>query len=420
MNDRRPAERVPGACKKLCLAAILGALLVPVLLGGCSKSAPKAHRGPVSVGVYAVQVKPYTLTTQLPGRTSAYLTSQVRPQVSGIIQKRLFREGSDVKAGQVLYQIDPATYQAAYDTAKAELAQARAVVQSARPLARRYKALSKMDAVSKQDLDNALATLAQDEATVQSDEAKLETARINLDYTRIKAPISGRIGASAYTPGALVTADQTDPLATINQLNPIYVDITQTSTQFLALRQALRSGQLKKVGDSEARVQVTAEGDGGPPMKGRLEFAGVTVDQGTGTVMLRAIVPNPNENLLPGMYVTARLVQGVDVKAILVPQQAVTRSASGQASCLVVGPDNKVTQRNLTIAGSVGDRFWRITSGLTAGDRVIVQGTDKVRTGQTVKPVAVVLNDNGHFVTRSSKAIRPTPARAAPASAGGS
>lgn len=355
------------------------------------------------MGVYVVKVQPYTVTTNLPGRTSAYLSAQVRPQVNGIILNRLFKEGSDVKAGQVLYRIDPATYKAAYDNAKAQLAQAMAAVQSAKPMAKRYKALAKIDAVSQQDKDNEVATLAQDEATVQADRANLETARINLDYTKIKAPISGRIGASNYTPGALVTADQTNALATIDQINPIYVDITQTSTQFLALRNALRSGQLKSVGAQEARVKVTAEGLPGPPMKGRLEFAGVTVDESTGTVTLRAIVPNPNENLLPGMYVTARLVQGVDTKTILVPQQAVTYNANGQASCLIVGANNKVALRNVVIAGSADGHFWRVSSGLTTGDRIIVQGSNKVSTGESVKPVTVTLGKNGIPETQSDK-----------------
>lgn len=371
-------------------------VILALLAGGCSKSSPQRAHGPASVGVYTLKVQPYTLTATLPGRTSAYMTSDVRPQVNGIIQKRLFKEGSDVKAGQVLYQIDPSRYRAAYDSAKAQLAQARAAVQSARPKAERYQALAKMDAVSSQDKDNAVAALAQNKAMVATDKANLESARIDLGYTQIKAPIAGRIGASAYTPGALVTANQSNALATIHQLDPIYVDIKQTSSQFLQLRNALRSGQLKTIGPNEARVMVSADGASNHTMTGKLEFAGVTVDQDTGTVNLRAIVPNPHEDLLPGMYVNAKLAQGIDVKAILVPQQAVTRDTTGQATCLVVGSDNKVALRNIVIAGAADGNRWRVTGGLAAGDRVIVQGTDKVNAGDTVKPVEVTLKANGN------------------------
>lgn len=401
------------SCRFPPILAVMAMLAGALATGGCSHSAPAGNRAKtraVSVGIYAVKSQAYTLTTTLAGRTSAHMTSDVRPQVDGIIDKRLFSEGSEVKAGQVLYQIDAAKYKAAYDSARAQLAQAQAQLQSARPLAERYRALTRLDAVSKQDLDNALATLAADRATIETDQANLETARINLGYTRIRAPIAGRIGASTVTPGALVTADQSQALATITQLDPIYVDINQTSTQFLALRHALRTGQLKQVGANEARVKVSAAGDPGLSMQGRLEFAGVTVDPGTGTVTLRAIVPNPDENLLPGMYVNARLPQGVDEHAILVPQQAVTHDENGAASCLLVNAQNKVVRQGLTVAGAAEGNFWRVSQGLKPGDRVIVQGTDKVKPGDTVKPTTVRLGPNGIPATIAAPAPGQTKA----------
>lgn len=367
-----------------------------MLGAGCSKPAPPASGSTVSVGVYRVTAQPYTLTATLPGRTTAYQTSEVRPQIEGIIQKRLFTEGSDVSAGQLLYQINPARYQAAYDEAKARLAQARAEVQSARPLAQRYQALAKIDAISSQDKDNAVAQLAADEAAVQTAKATLETARINLDFTKIRAPIAGRIGASAFTPGALVTTNQDKALATIHQLDPIYVDIQQTSTQYIQLRNALRSGQLKTVGPKEAQVMVAPAGSSDAGVKGRLEFAGVSVDPDTGTVQLRAIVPNPQHDLLPGMYVNATLSQGIDVKAILIPQQAVTRDATGQAYCLIVDANNTVSRRNIQIADAANGNRWRVNQGLSAGDRIIVEGTDKAKIGTTVDPVAVTVDKAGN------------------------
>lgn len=384
---------------------LIAVLCIAAAVAGCSKEQATPTSAPPHVGVYQVTSQAYTVTETLPGRTRAYMESEVRPQIDGIIKKRLFTEGADVTAGQVLYQIDPARYQAAYDSAQAELAQAKAAVKSAKPLAKRYTALAKIDAISKQDRDNALATLAQGRAQIATAKANLESARINLDYTAIKAPIDGRIGASAYTPGALVTANQSEALSTINQLDPIYVDIQQSVAQYLALKRAIESGQLSTDKDDAAPVKVTPEG-GHATLDGKLEFSGVSVNPDTGSVMLRALVPNPGHTLLPGMYVRARLTQGIDVKSILVPQQAVSRDATGQPTALVVGPDDKVVQRQLTIASATDDNRWRLSAGLKPGDRVIVQGSDKTGIGQSVKPIQVTITADGavHTVNHSAPA----------------
>lgn len=371
------------------------AAVLALLLGACSQPSATSPPGPPEVGVYKITPRPYTVTETLPGRARAYMTSEVRPQVDGIIEKRLFTEGADIKAGEVLYQIDPARYQAAVARAKAQLQQAQATVKSAAPLARRYQHLAAIDAISKQDRDNAVAQLARDRADVADARASLKAAEINLDYTRIKAPIAGRIGASIVTPGALVTAHQADALATIHQLDPIYIDIQQSVGQYLALKSAVATGQLKTDQHNAAPVTVAPEGGGNTRLTGRLEFSGVAVDADTGTVLLRAIVPNPEHTLLPGMYVRATLIQGIDVQSILVPQQGVARDAAGRATALVVGPDGRVTRRKLEIAAATGDNRWRVTSGLAAGDRVVVQGREKVSVGDQVKAVAVTLDADG-------------------------
>ncbi|WP_423821946.1 efflux RND transporter periplasmic adaptor subunit [Salinisphaera sp. SPP-AMP-43] len=373
---------------------LLAIVAMVLLLAGCSESETTPERAPASVSVYQVSSQPYTVTETLPGRTRAYMTSDVRPQVDGIIQKRLFTEGAHVAAGDALYRIDASRYQAAVAQAKAQLQQAQAAVKSAEPLARRYQHLADIDAISKQDRDNAVADLAQDRADVANAKANLQTAQINLGYTQIKAPISGRIGASAVTPGALVTANQSDALTTINQLDPIYVDIQQSVSQYLTLKHAVATGELDTDSDNAAPVTVTPEG-GHATLTGKLEFSSVTVESDTGTVMLRAIVPNPEHTLLPGMYVRARLTQGIDVKSILVPQQAVQRDASGEPTALLVDTDDKVTRHKLKIASATDDNRWRVTSGLSVGDRVIVEGTDKVSVGDRVDAVAVTLDANG-------------------------
>ncbi|CEE15792.1 efflux RND transporter periplasmic adaptor subunit [Xanthomonas citri] len=359
---------------------------VTTLMAACSTRQPP-QMPQTQVGVQTLKVQRLAVDQTLSGRTVAYVTSDVRPQVGGIVRKRLFTEGQDVQAGQVLYEIDPASYQAAYDTAKGDLAQAEAAVLSARPKAQRYQTLVGLDAVSKQDGDDALATLRSNEAAVVAAKASLQTARINLDYTRITAPVSGRIGTSSYTSGALVSAGQSEVLATINQLDPIYVDVTQSSAQLLQLRRQLDAGQLKAV-DGKAEVTLQLEDGSTYAHSGTLEVVDAAVDTATGTVKLRAVVPNPERLLLPGMYVTAKLSMAVDEQAILVPQQAISRNSKGQAVALVVGSDNKVAQRVLTTGDAIGDK-WVVRQGLKAGDKVIVQGLQKASVGAEVKAVEV-------------------------------
>lgn len=368
------------------------ALFLSVVLAGCSgESSQQTHRTMPApqVGVVTLKSQPLPVSTALPGRTSAYQVSEVRPQVGGILLKRLFKEGADVKAGEVLYQIDPASYQAAYDSAKASLAQAEATVSSARPKAERYHRLMKADAISKQDADDAVATLKAAEASVAAAKAAVETARINLDYTKIRAPISGQIGTSSVTPGALLTADQATALTTINQLNPIYVDVSESSTDLLKLRKALKAGKLKAV-DGKPLVSIVLEDGSTYSHTGKLEVIGSSVDTSTGTVALRARVPNPDHLLLPGMYVTARLSMAVNEKAVLVPQQAVSHNSKGEATALVVDHQGKVEQRIVQTGATVGHN-WVVNGGLKAGEKVIVEGTMKVRPGEKVRTVEVQL-----------------------------
>lgn len=395
-----PAPSSPRSFRHVSTALLL---VAATTLGACSKP-PTMPMPDTEVGVVTLKPERLSVDSDLPGRTRAYQTSDVRPQVGGILRRRLFEEGADVKAGQVLYEIDPATYRAAYDNAQGTLAQAEAAVISARPKAQRYRNLVAEDAASKQDADDATASLRQSEATVIAAKAALQSARINLDYTRIRAPISGRIGTSAYTPGALVTAGQSAALATINQLDPMYVDVAQSSTQLLALRRQLASGALKAV-DGKARVNLVLEDGTVYPHAGTLEVVDAVVDESTGTVKLRAIVPNPDGLLLPGMYVKAVLAMAVDEQALLVPQQAVTRDSKGDATVLLVDAGGKVEQRTIHVGDAVKDR-WRVLSGLKAGDRVIVQGTQKARAGATVKAIEV---------DPSRPAISTPPAVAAPA-----
>jgi membrane fusion protein (multidrug efflux system) len=306
--------------------------------------------------------------------------------VGGIIQKRLFTEGADVKAGEVLYQIDPATYQAAYNSAKAALAKAEANLIPARLRAERYQKLVKINAVSQQDYDDVSAALKQAEADVEAGKAALETAGINLAYTKVTAPISGRIGRSSVTNGALVTASQPAALATIQQLSSMYVDVTQSSAELLRLRQNLASGLLKSNGAAQARVKLLLEDGSAYPLPGILKFSEVTVDQSTGSITLRAIFPNPNQTLLPGMFVRAILEEGVSEKAILVPQRGVTRNPAGNAIVMLVGSEEKVEPRVIKVVRTVGDN-WLVSEGLKAGDRVILEGLQKARPGMQVKAV---------------------------------
>jgi membrane fusion protein (multidrug efflux system) len=324
------------------------------------------------------------LTSELAGRTSARLIAEVRPQVSGIIQKRLFTEGSDVKAGEVLYQIDPATYQAAYNSAKASLARAEANVVPAKLKAERYKELVTINAVSKQDYDDISAALKLAEADIDAAKAAVETARINLAYTKVTAPISGRIGRSTVTDGALVTAGQQAALSTIQQLSSMYVDVTQSSADLLRLKQNLASGLLKSNGAAQAKVKLFLEDGSVYPLSGILKFSEVTVDQSTGSITLRAVFPNPNNVLLPGMFVRAIVEEGLNEHAILVPQRGITRNPAGEATVMVVGNEEKVEQKIIKVARTVGDN-WLVSEGLKPGDRVIVEGLQKARQGAQVK-----------------------------------
>ncbi|HQN10357.1 MAG TPA: efflux RND transporter periplasmic adaptor subunit [Thermoanaerobaculia bacterium] len=350
----------------------------------CQKPAP-APPGPAEVGVVTLSPEKVVLTTELPGRTAPYLVAEVRPQVNGLIRERAFEEGTDVKTGALLYQIDPAPYQAAYNQAKASLAMAEANLPAARSRAERLKGLVAIRAAGQQDYDDAAAAALQAEAGVLAAKATVESAEVNLSYTPIRAPISGRTGRSNVTVGALVTAYQPVPLATVQQLDPIYVDVAQSSSELLRLQKSFKAGALTR-DDSWSRVKLVLE-DGTPYARvGKLKFREVTVDPTTGSVTLRMVFPNPDHVLLPGMYVRAVVEEGVLSDAILVPQQGVARTPKGEPYALVAGKDGKVEQRMLTVGRAMGDR-WLVTAGLAAGDQVIVEGTQRVRPGADVKAV---------------------------------
>ena len=342
--------------------------------------------GPVPVTFVAIQPQTVELSTELPGRVAASLTAEVRPQVGGILQNRLFVEGSDVKAGEVLYQIEPASYQATLDGAKAALAKAQANLEPLRLKAERYKELLKSEAVSGQDYDDASAAQKLAEAEIEAAKAALQTADINLNFTKVTAPISGRIGRSAVTNGALVTAGQAMPLATIQQLDPVYVDVTQSSTEMLRLRKSLESGQLTTAG-GQAKVQLILDDGSHYAETGTLKFTEAFVDPSTGSVTLRNLFPNPKLVLLPGMFVRTVLQEGVKEQGLLVPQRGVTRNSSGQAMVMLVGADEKVEPRVIQTERTVGDQ-WLVNGGLKAGDRVILEGLQKARPGTpvTAKP----------------------------------
>jgi membrane fusion protein (multidrug efflux system) len=342
-----------------------------LLLVGCARKAPPPAPSTPKVSVVTVRAQALPITTEIPGRVTAYRVAEVRPQVNGIILKRLFVEGSEVKAGQQLYQIDPAPYQAAYDSAVAAQASARA-------LAGRYKPLVQANAVSKQDYDNAWASRLQADAAV-------ETARINLTYTRVLSPITGRTGRSFLTEGALATANQSASLTTVQQLDPVYVDATQPSTTLLRLKKEADAGLLKRNEAGQPEVQLLLEDGTRYLHDGTLEFSEVTVDEGTGSVTLRALMPNPERLLLPGMFVRALIEEGVRDGTVLAPQQGVTHNIKGEPTALVVGPDNTVQLRTLKTDRAVGDQ-WVVTEGLQPGDRVIVEGLQRAKPGIKVTP----------------------------------
>jgi membrane fusion protein (multidrug efflux system) len=362
-----------------------------LLLAACGDKPANTAAPPIEVGFVTLASGAVTISTELTGRAAATMTSDVRPQVAGMIKARLFTEGATVKAGQPLYQIDPALFEAARDQAAATLENARATLTTDQAKANRYKRLADMDAVSGQDIDDALAAAAQALAMVHADEAALKTAEVNLGYTRILAPISGRIGRSSVTPGALVTGSQTTALATVQQLDPIYVDIAQSSQQLLRLRQDLAHGSVLA---PSAAVQLKLEDGTEYPHAGTLEFAEVTVDANAGTVTLRASFPNPEGLLLPGMFLRVATPQSVVPNAIMAPQQGITRNAKGDAVALVLDADDKVEQRTVVTGDAVGDK-WLVTAGLKAGDRLIVEGTNKVKAGMVVKPVAITTRQAG-------------------------
>ncbi|ENF7817358.1 efflux RND transporter periplasmic adaptor subunit [Enterobacter soli] len=361
------------------LLPLSGLIVAAALLAGCDgQGDQQQHPQSPQVSVYTVKSAPLAVTTELPGRTDAFRVAEVRPQVSGIILRRNFTEGSDVKAGDSLYQIDPATYQAAYDNAKGELAKAQAAANIAHLTVKRYVPLVGTQYVSKQEYDQAVATAQQADASVVAAQAGVESARINLAYTKVTSPIEGRIGKSSVTEGALVTNGQATALATVQQLDPIYVDVTQPSSDFMRLKQS----SLQK-GDGSSTVELLMENGQPYPLKGTLQFSDVTVDESTGSITLRAIFPNPKHLLLPGMFVRARIDEGVQPDAILVPQQGVTRTPRGDATVLVVNDKNQVESRTVVAPQAIGDR-WLITEGLKNGDRVIVSGLQKARPGTTV------------------------------------
>jgi membrane fusion protein (multidrug efflux system) len=365
-------------------------LAATLLFAGCGDKAkssppPGASRPPPTVGTVTLQTETVPLVNQFAGRTEAFETSQVRPQVSGVIEERLFKEGAVVEKGQTLYQIDSRLYRAAVDQAQANLASAKANLAAAKSLAERYAPLVKIQAVSQQEYDDAQAKANQAAAAVQQAEAALQTAQINLRYTKVPAPISGRTGRSLVTTGALVTQGQAQPLTTIQNLDPIFVDVQQSSAQLLSLRKSL--GDKSGLSKASAEVRLTLPDGSEYAHPGTLEFSEPTVDPATGSVTLRARFPNPEGLLLPGMYVTAKLAQAIQQDAILAPQAGIQRDPKGNASALVVGPDNKVEQRQVTADRTVGNR-WLVTDGLKSGDVLIVEGTGKVRPGMVVSTVA--------------------------------
>nr|WP_057929296.1 efflux RND transporter periplasmic adaptor subunit [Burkholderia ambifaria] len=394
-------ERVPYRLLTVATAA--------VFLAACGKKESAPPPQTPEVGVVTVQPQSVAVFTELPGRTSAFLVAQVRARVDGIVLRREFTEGSDVKAGQRLYKIDPAPYVAALNSAKATLAKAQANLATQNALLARYKVLVAANAVSKQDYDNAVATQGQAAADVAAGKAAVDTAQINLGYTDVVSPITGRVGISQVTPGAYVQASQATLMSTVQQLDPVYVDLTQSSLDGLKLRQDVQSGRLKTSGPGAAKVSLILEDGKTYSDAGKLQFSDVTVDQTTGSVTIRAVFPNPGRVLLPGMFVRARIEEGVNENAFLVPQIGVTHDQKGQAIAMVVNASNKVEPRPLKTTGMQGQN-WVVEGGLQAGDRVVVQGVDKVRPGATVKSVAAQLP--------AANAASGAAASAAPAAAG--
>ncbi|ABC80294.1 efflux RND transporter periplasmic adaptor subunit [Anaeromyxobacter dehalogenans] len=409
-----PSLRSPRAATRRAPGLLFGnralapaALALALVAAGCGKKQEARAPGPVEVGVITLSPQAVTLTTELPGRVSAFKVAEVRARVNGIVLKRLFTEGSDVKQGQPLFKIDPAPYQAALDSARAQLARAEATLSSARLTAERYTELVAANAVSRQEHEDAVAALKKAEADVAAGRAAVDAARINLGYTTVTSPVGGRIGRSEVTEGAYVQAAQATLLATVQQLDPVYVDVTQSSAELLRMRRDLEAGKLQSAGAGKAKVALTTEDGREYGLPGTLQFADVTVDPGTGSVALRAIFPNPRAELLPGTYVRARLAEGVNPQALLVPQRAVARNNKGEPTALVVA-GGKVELRNLVTERVIGDA-WLVTSGVKPGEQVIVEGLQKVRPGAPVNPVPA----GGAKQANAATPGQPAPAGAA-------
>jgi membrane fusion protein (multidrug efflux system) len=403
---------LPGSTRQGLGAGLLALLCLLVLAGlaGCDQKASETEVGqaPTEVGVVTLHPESVMLTTELSGRTTASLVADVRPQVDGIVRERLFREGSEVKAGDILYRIDPSTYQAAYDSAVAALQQAQAALPSSESKAKRYAELIRHKAISSQDYEDAKATYEGDKAAVAAAKADIETARINLDHTVIRAPISGRVEKSDLTPGTLVTANQSSALTTIRRLDPINVDVTQSSSSFLDLRQAIAAGRISTAG-STVSVQLKLENGTIYPQAGTLEFSEANVDESTGTYTVRAEFPNPDRLLLPGMYVRAIVQDGVVDNCFLVPQRAVTRNTKGEPVALFVGKDGKVEQRVLSVSRNIGNS-WLVDSGLNDGDQIIVQGSQYVGAGQAVVTKEMVVVDaTGEVIEKPAAEAKDAP-----------
>lgn len=391
-------------------------------LAGCTKESASTPPAVAEVGVVTIQPQALTVTEELPGRTTAYRIAQVRARVDGVVIQRAYVEGSDVQAGQLLFQIDPAPYQAALASAQASVARAQANLVSTTALAERDKVLIEGNAISKQEYDNAVAAQGQAAADLAAAQAAVQTASINLGYTEVRAPVSGRIGAAQVTEGGYVQASAATLMATVQQLDPIYVDLSQTSVEGLRLRREVASGRLRLQGPNRTRVQLLLEDGSAYPLAGTLEFTDITVDPGTGTVTVRALFSNPGHVLLPGMFVRARIEEGVNAHTLLAPQVGVTRNAKGEGTALVVGKDNKAVLRTVVTGRAVGP-YWVIESGLQANDRLVVEGGQRVQPGQEVRPVesknpegrsvsANIVIETGHDATKAPPAAPTTPAAA--------
>jgi membrane fusion protein (multidrug efflux system) len=379
-----PGADVPHPLRGRAAALLL--LFPAAVLSSCHREQKQAAAGPVEVGVVTIEPTSVTLTRELPGRTSAFRVAEVRARVNGIVLKRLFTEGADVKEGQRLFLIDPAPYQAALEAAKGTLARAEANVVNVKAVAERDADLVRDNAVSRQEFETSQSALKVAEADVASARAALDAAKINLGYTTVTSPVSGRIGRSAVTEGAYVQSSQATLLAVVQQLDPAFVDLTQSTAEVMRLRRDLESGKLQSAGGGAAKVRLVTEDGREYGLPGSLQFTDVTVDPSTGSVALRALFPNPKAELLPGMFVRARLDEGVNPAALLVPQVGVTRDQKGLPTALVVLPDGKVERRQLVADRAIGDA-WLVTQGVKAGEQVIVEGLQKVRPGAQVKPV---------------------------------